>query len=367
MFGGQTTSVLAFDLTYHMVDDEAEGEADEQNESKPASDSSDVGFVCGCCSRIKNFKLCRSRRSNSERSMDFVIASAGTPIIQETNFSPEFEMAVVVPPNSVQSETGELPVAMVSPTISVSSARRSSLKFQVPHAASRSITRDTGHVPIVSAHLHYEPICCCYSTALTAIANSRMYTWIMIVGAALFILAVSLETNEISVGRVPFFVPVMLTSTFYAVCEFARLDRTLLKYLIRRFDFWFLMVSLVSYCAVSAIQGSLINSNICNPALSDPSDALRSSFCANHLFFIANFFTIVWDAAPFVNRPTKLIFVFLICANSAFQIYNNRLASLYVFFRSICLLKFTFVDFSNIIFIYIFYFFHFLKISAARF
>jgi hypothetical protein len=348
IFGGRTTAVLAFDLTYHMVDEdeeEVDNDADE-NIDHHTSHNSDGNTMDACWSRIK--KSCQSRRPISQKSMDFVIASTGTPIIQETNFATELEMAalqplavspqadVAVPDVQLNSADATLAtdatIVIASPISSaVRERRRSSLKFQVPRAARRSITRDTGYVPIVSAHLHYTPICSCHSTALAAIADSWIYTFVMIVCAISFILATAFESNTMSVGKIPFFVPVMAVTTFYAFCEFARLDRTLLKYLIRKFDFWFMLLSLIGYCALSLYQNKTVNSTICHPKLSDFNEAWLSSVCANYMFFVANIFTFVWDAAPFVGRPTKLAFVFLVCVNSAFQIYNNRLASLYVF------------------------------------
>jgi hypothetical protein len=189
------------------------------------------------------------------------------------------------------------------------------------------VRRDTGHVPLVSACLEYQPLCCSART-LNRIAGSTLYKF-SIIAVALVVMTISIfKPNNLTLGVLAIFVPTMLVVSLFAVIEVSRLDQVLLKYLIRKFDFWFLLLSLIGYVVLSAYENSQ-SVNFCYANI-EFSEALRSTIVSNFVFFWGNLFTFIWDAEPFVSRAVKLGFLIVALGNSFFLMYASRYSGMYV-------------------------------------
>jgi hypothetical protein len=332
LFGGRTTAIVALDLTYHLVE-------------RPASSNENASDVDAnnpsCCSGLNG--------QQNMSTLHYVVASTGTPIIQETRIVSEastapssIQLAEFAPMNSnsislnhVASSTSnsEVPTTLAStspfPALSLTNSAVLVQNSDDSSAslAQHAVTRDTGFVPLISAYLEYQPLCC-QPRLINRIVNSIFYKIVFLVCSTVICVVFVAHPANMLLGDLYMFIPFMSAAVFYMTCELAQLDRTLLRYLMRNFDFWFLLCSLVIYLFLSFYQNAK-SPNFCYNDVSF-TQAFLTSLCSNTVFFCGNIFTFIWDAAPFVGRYVKIGLIVVSLANSLFLIYSNRLSGLYV-------------------------------------
>jgi hypothetical protein len=291
-------------------------------------------------------------------NVQYAVYATGAPIIEEEKID---ESQLQLPSFDVNLD----PVMGVGPAVQIelqppvsdsTSAQNSSSDAFVPPSiessalpsgnhesasdaasASLSVARKIGYVPLVSALLPYRPLFCSIGF-LNRVINSKLYRYGILAWGVLLVTAYGFQNSPIGPQNWYTFVPLVVITSGFIAFEIARVDRFLLYHLMRQFDFWFLVISLLGYI-ISEVYSQMSQPERCYNIQRGLAHTFEV-FSSNFLFFWVYLSTFVFDAAVFVSNSTRIGMLILTLANTARLIIFDRLEGLYaqlvIFCFSIC-------------------------------
>ena len=110
----------------------------------------------------------------------------------------------------------------------------------------------------------------------------------------------------------------MVWTSLFLFVEIARIDRVLMSYLLKSFDFWFLTLSLIAFVSLQ-MYGPIGRPDVCSHGDEYLGNTL-TVICSNYFYFWINLASFFADATPFVSARMKIA-VLVLCLLNALRLF----------------------------------------------
>ena len=175
---------------------------------------------------------------------------------------------------------------------------------------------------LCASSIVYRPLLCLHTSTIERITSSLAYRVSRALFVALLIASFVLHAFAPSVAW-PFTL-LLLAQHVFIFGDLGRVDRTLLSFVVRRFDFWFLFVYQIMFLALQ-LHGPLTNAQ-CGAETGWTTNPTHIVAIAYAMFWI-NLTTFLTDAMPLASRGFKIKSLLLTLANAIRILIFDRVPS----------------------------------------
>jgi hypothetical protein len=127
---------------------------------------------------------------------------------------------------------------------------------------------------------------------------------------------------DISPSSLAVFAPVFTSGTMIFFVVFGSADRSLLRLLIRRFDFWYLILTIITYTALDLYRITRVWQTDCISVKFSFQERLFQTIISSWIKFAADFVAIIGDAMVFLNGNIRITVLLLTTLNNLFWMFK---------------------------------------------